>query len=68
MDQDAVVSAYSPDVPGCVATGATREETRRLIREAIELHLLGLAEDALPVPEPSASAEYVESSCRGAGT
>jgi predicted RNase H-like HicB family nuclease len=53
-------SAYSPDLPGSVAAGATREETRRLMQEAIELHLQGLAEDELPVPEPSASADYVE--------
>ena len=39
-------SAYVPDLPGCVATGATLEETERLIREAIELHLTGLREDA----------------------
>ena len=53
-------SAYSPDLPGCVAAGATREETRRLMQEAIELHLQGLTEDELPLPEPSASADYVE--------
>jgi predicted RNase H-like HicB family nuclease len=53
-------SAYSPDVLGCVATGATREETRQLMQEAIELHLQGLAQDELPAPEPTASAEYVE--------
>ena len=46
-------SAYVPDLPGCVATGATVEETGRLIREAIELHLTGLGEDGLPIPQPS---------------
>jgi predicted RNase H-like HicB family nuclease len=53
-------SAYVPDLPGCVATGATMEETERLIREAIELHLTGLLEDGLPIPEPSSQVEYVE--------
>ena len=53
-------SAYVPDLPGCVATGATVEETERLIREAIELHVTGMREDGLPVPEPSSQVEYVE--------
>ncbi len=52
-------SAYSPDLPGCVATGDTREETLRRMREAIALHLEGLREDGLPIPPPSSSAEYV---------
>ena len=46
-------SAYVPDLPGCVATGVTMEETEQLIREAIELHLTGLREDGLPIPQPS---------------
>jgi predicted RNase H-like HicB family nuclease len=53
-------SAYVPDLPGCTATGATTEETERLIREAIELHLIGLREDGLPIPQPSSQVEYVE--------
>ena len=53
-------SAYSPDLPGCVATGATPEETKARMRVAIEMHVQGLREDRLPVPEPSAIAEYVE--------
>jgi predicted RNase H-like HicB family nuclease len=53
-------SAYSPDLPGCVATGATPEETRVRMHEAIEIHIKGLREDRLPIPEPSASAAYVE--------
>ncbi|MFH0787437.1 MAG: type II toxin-antitoxin system HicB family antitoxin [Pseudomonadota bacterium] len=52
-------SAYSPDLPGCVATGATREETERNMCEAIELHVRGLLEDKLPVPESDSFAEYV---------
>ena len=52
-------SAYSPDLPGCVATGDTREESARNMREAIEMHVQGLLEDGLPVPEPHASAEQI---------
>ena len=55
-------SAYSPDVPGCVSTGATREEIERNMREAIELHLEGLRAEGYPVPEPCASSAYVETS------
>ncbi len=53
-------SAYVPDLPGCIATGKTLEETERLIREAVELHLNGLREDGLPIPQPSSRVEYVE--------
>jgi predicted RNase H-like HicB family nuclease len=53
-------SAYSPDIPGCIATGATRKEAEKNIKEAINLHLEGLASDGLPVPEPSSSTEYIE--------
>ncbi len=53
-------SAYSPDLPGCVTTGATPEEVKKNMSEAIEFHLEGLIEDGLPVPEPSSVAEYVE--------
>ncbi len=52
-------SAYSPDLPGCVATGATREETEANMYEAIQLHIEGLREDGLPIPSSSAIAEYV---------
>ena len=53
-------AAYVPDLPGCIATGATVQETERLLREAIELHVEGMREDGLPVPEPSSQVEYVE--------
>jgi predicted RNase H-like HicB family nuclease len=53
-------SAYVPDLPGCVATGATREEVERHIREAVTFHLEGLREEKLPIPEPSAWADLVE--------
>lgn len=54
------LAAYVPDLPGCVATGRTKEEVERMIREAIELHLEGMAEDGLPIPEPSSEVQYVE--------
>jgi predicted RNase H-like HicB family nuclease len=53
-------SAYVPDLPGCVATGKTVEETEQQIREAIEFHMEGLREDGLPVPSPQSQVEYVE--------
>jgi predicted RNase H-like HicB family nuclease len=53
-------AAYVPDLPGCVSTAETREEVERNIREAIQLHVAGLKEDGLAVPEPSAICEYVE--------
>ena len=52
-------SAYSPDLPGCIATGTTREEVERNMHEAIELHVCGLQEDNLPIPESHSFAEYV---------
>jgi predicted RNase H-like HicB family nuclease len=52
-------SAYSPDLAGCIATGADREEVERNMHEAIELHVRGLKEDNLPVPESSSFAEFV---------
>jgi len=52
-------SAYSPDLPGCVATGRTRQQATRRMHEAIELHIRGLREDRIPIPRPSSSAEYV---------
>lgn len=57
---DSNYAAYVPDLPGCVATGITVEETERLLREAIEVHVEGLREDGLPIPEPSSRVEYVE--------
>lgn len=52
-------SAYSPDLPGCIATGDTRETVELNMHEAIGLHIRGLREDKLPVPESSSFAEYV---------
>jgi predicted RNase H-like HicB family nuclease len=53
-------SAYVPDLPGCVATGATVEETEREMRKAIEFHLEGLREDGAPIPFPSSAVRYVD--------
>lgn len=53
-------SAYVPDLPGCIATGATVAEVEAEIGEAIRLHVEGLKEDGLVAPEPSAIAEYIE--------
>jgi len=53
-------AAYVPDLPGCIATGVTVEETERLLREAIELHVEGMREYGLPVPEPSSHVEYLD--------
>lgn len=53
-------SAYVPDLPGCIATGASVEEVEREIRAAIRFHIEGLKEDGLPIPSPSSIAEYVE--------
>ena len=52
-------SAYSPDLPGCIATGATIEETENTMFEAIEFHLEGMKEDNITIPEPTAIAEYM---------
>jgi predicted RNase H-like HicB family nuclease len=56
---DSNYSAYVPDLPGCVATGASVHETEQAIREAIEFHLEGLREDGAPIP-PATSVDYVE--------
>jgi predicted RNase H-like HicB family nuclease len=53
-------SAYSPDLPGCVATGANAAEVRQRMQEAVDMHIQGLRADRLPVPEPSTTADYVE--------
>jgi predicted RNase H-like HicB family nuclease len=53
-------SAYVPDLPGCVATGATVLEVEAEIRDAISFHLEGMREDGVSLPEPSSQVEYVE--------
>lgn len=53
-------SAYSPDLGGCVATGATREQVEREMQEAIEFHLEGMARNGEQIPEPRTYSRYVE--------
>jgi predicted RNase H-like HicB family nuclease len=53
-------AACVPDLPGCIATGASVEETESLIREAIEFHLQGLKADGLPIPSPSSQVDYID--------
>jgi len=53
-------SAYSPDVPGCVATGGTRDEVETQMKDAISFHLDGLKEEGMSLPEPRTSSSYVE--------
>ena len=57
---EANYSAYVPDLPGCIATGATVGAVENEIREAIQFHIEGLKVDGLPIPQPSAIAEYVD--------
>lgn len=58
------LAAYVPDLPGCVATGQAEGGVQKLICGAIALHLEGLSEDGLPIPEPSSLVEYVEVDAR----
>jgi len=57
---DGNYSAYVPDLPGCVATGATVAAVESEIRAAIRFHIDGLKQDGLPVPKPTSIADYVE--------
>ncbi len=54
------VGAYVPDLPGCVAVADTVEEARRLIADAIQVHLEGMRADGEPIPKPSSLCEYVD--------
>jgi predicted RNase H-like HicB family nuclease len=53
-------SAYVPDLPGCVATGATVAEVESQIREAFAFHVEGMRDDGLPIPAPSSQVEYID--------
>ena len=53
-------AAYSPDLPGCVATGRTSDDVKRNMREAVGFHVEGLQQEGAPVPPPSSQADYVE--------
>ena len=56
---DSNYSAYSPDLPGCVATGKTRAQAAKNMHQAIEMHVKGMREDRTPIPKSHAIAEYV---------
>ena len=56
---DGNYSAYSPDLPGCIATGKTKEQAAKNMHEAIKLHIQGLKEDQQPIPKSRAIAEYI---------
>ncbi|MBA3943184.1 MAG: type II toxin-antitoxin system HicB family antitoxin [Herpetosiphonaceae bacterium] len=53
-------SAYVPDLPGCIATGTTREQTLALIQEAIAFHIEGMQFHNQQIPEPTTQVEWVE--------
>ncbi len=53
-------SGYVPDLPGCIATGDTVEQTEQNLREALVFHLEGLREDGLPIPQPTSICDYIE--------
>jgi predicted RNase H-like HicB family nuclease len=53
-------SAFSPDLPGCIATGATREETEKNMRDAIAFHVEGMHQEGLELPQPHSSSTYLE--------
>jgi predicted RNase H-like HicB family nuclease len=52
-------SAYVPDLPGCITTGPTLEETTRSMQEAIDFHIEGLREDGISIPPPTTAADYI---------
>jgi predicted RNase H-like HicB family nuclease len=52
--------AYVPDLPGCVAVGKTAAQGKKLIAESVPLHLDGLREDGLPIPDPETECEYID--------
>jgi len=52
-------SVYCPDLPGCVATGKTQEETERNMHEAVKMHIEGMLEDKIAIPENVTLAEYI---------
>ena len=53
-------SAFSPDLPGCIATGPTERETLRLMKEALSFHIEGMKEEGLPLPVPTAQTTLIE--------
>lgn len=58
-------AAYVPDLPGCISTGATLADTKRNIREALELHLQAMREVGEPIPSPTTDVDFVELAIAG---
>lgn len=58
--EDGGYGAFVPDLPGCVAIGKTEADVRRLLREAIALHIAAMREDGELIPEPTTQVEYIE--------
>ena len=52
--------AYVPDLPGCIATGKTKEQVRRRIQEAVAIHLQSMMEDGDPIPKTTTEWEYLD--------
>jgi len=61
---DFKISANSPDLPGCVSTGATIKETLSRMKDAIQFHVEGMKKEGLDIPEPSTKVEYIEISIK----
>ena len=57
---DGNYSAYSPDLPGCVATGSTIKETILRMRDAIQFHIKRMEREGLEIPQPSTKIKYIE--------
>ena len=57
--EDGGYGAFVPDLPGCVAVGKTEADVRRLLREAIALHIAAMREDGGAIPEPTTQVEYI---------
>jgi predicted RNase H-like HicB family nuclease len=53
-------SAYSPDIPGCVATGTTRDEAEREMKSAVAFHIEGLKSERMALPTPHSSSSYID--------
>ena len=65
---DGSLSAYVPDLPGCVSCGDTKDELKQMIQEAIDFHIDGMKAAGLPIPEPSTTADFVETQVAQAGS
>lgn len=53
-------SAFSPDLPGCIATGSAKEEVEKNMKDAIAFHIEGMDQEGLEVPQPHSFSTYLE--------